>query len=1256
MPVRAKSPKSQRRLGFQSLEKRQLLAAHISELLVDPLFGSNDTEQYIELRGEPNETLAAGSYLVVVSERRPNAGEIHGIFDLSGQSFGSNGYLTILQKDHPFDVHPDSNVLVSSEEAFGGLPGGIYTDSHTLSDRIDFIIGANAYMLIQTDTPPELKQNIDLNEDGVIDESIQQSWNVMDSISLHPFVGRGDFAFGEIVFAEIGTGPGDIQVGEGVELIHTEGFGYAGRVGESIGHREADWVASTPQNENLHTENPPKWALADNLFGEPSQYPFAGRDLDHLGEANFVGGVRGTVILDASGQPTADVTVLADLNGNGIRDSLTYVVNPDDVVDHENPLDEDGKEKKYPLINAYPGVTITNFALDSFPAHEVTAEKERDFPNTLENRIFAKGGIDWFTKSGVLRFDFYRPVNAVSVVAIGSDSLSDTFGRIDAFNADGELIASDVSSLLVDSDRETISVEVGTDSIAYAFAYSDQEHEGGIGGPFGRFDHMVYSQLEPAAVTDENGYYEIQHLFPGRYEVSVLADQLVSDKRVVEIEKYENFVHDFSLAPNQAPTIESANFEIVENSEPGTVVGAVSATDVDGQELTFAIVGEQSEFTIDAVTGIVSVADEAVLDFESTSDFTFAVQVTDPSGADAAANVTVSLLDVNEAPESEFGLFRIPESTQVGAEVGTIDASDPDTSAAQALIFEIIGGSGASDFVVNAQTGVITLAQAQSVTQDVEKTLEIRVTDTGVPALSTIASAVVLIEDENGAPDVESSTFTINESAAGGDVIGTVIANDDPEQTLTYSLVESSERFAIDSQTGVLTVKQGAEFDFETQNEFGLVVQVTDDGSPQQSATAEQIIRVEDVNDPPVIGDSELTVEESAAFGATIGFVEGEDPDAESTLQYQVVGGTGQTLFTLHPETGRVSVNTEDLDFEITSEYTLEVEVSDNGDPALKATANVLITVVDVNEAPVVTTQQIQAEENSTGELGRLEAEDPDQGQTHTFELIGGSAQDVVTVAADGTVTLREDATLDYEAVQSYNLEVRVTDNGDPAASTVAQIPLIITDQDEAPVFQADLAPADAMSGERFEYAIDDTMIVDPEGHEFSVEATVPGEALPEWLTFDPIEWVFRGIPSSLFAGDLDITVRAFQTETPEVESSITLQLTIGVSETPLHNVETPHDVNGDERVSASDALRIINFISRNDSQQRIDASVRLPAFFDVTGDNFVTSLDALQVINEMRRSSLQVSGEAVASIASDDSDKDQDEALAAYLAESALF
>lgn len=1252
--------RSKRKLGFQSLERRQLLAAHISEILVDPLFGDNNTEQYIELRGEPNETLPEGSYFVVVSERRPNEGEIHGIFDLSGQSFGSNGYLAILQHEHPFEINPASNALVSTSDAFAGLPGGIYSDSHTLSNRIDFIIGANTYMLIQTDTAPGLDQNIDADGDGAIDESILQSWDIWDSISLHSFVGRGDHAYGQIVFAEIGTGPGDIAVAEGVELIHTEGFGYAGRVGESTGHRATDWVASTAQDESRPNEQP-QWALADNLFGEPSQYPYAGRDLDHVGEANFVGGIRGVVSLNSSGEPTEGVTVLADINGNGVRDSLTYVVNPDDVVDHENPLDENGNEKDYPLINAYPNVTVTNFALDAFPAHAVTAEKERDFPNTLENRIFAKGGIDWFTRNGTLRFDFYRPVNSVSIVAIGSDnSLSEVYGRIDAYNADGELIDTDVSSLLLDSQRETISVQSSSDNIAYVFAYADEDHNDGEGGPFGRFDHMIYSQQEPTATTDENGYYEIQHLFPGEFQVSVLANELVSDIRPVSIPKYENHVENFSLAPNQAPVIQAANFELPENSPANTSVGFISASDPNGQTLSYRIAEGQGDLglVVNEVTGEINVAPNSTLDFEATPVITFSVVATDPLGADAAANVTVSLLDLNEPPTAEFGLFRMLEFTEVGAVIGTINASDPDTDANQVLVYEIIGGSGAEDFVINAQTGEISLARLQDVTEDFEKTLQIRVSDSGAPALSTTVGAVVLVENQNGAPIVESSTFAINESDEGGAVIGTVTAADDPEQVLTYSIDGDSDLFAIHPETGELTVKEGASFDFETTTQYTVVVVVTDDGSPVRSASAEQTIQVFDNNEIPTIVTTSLTVSESAAFGGLVGTIEASDPDEGQSFTYELVGGSGDGLFLINSNSGLVTVSTTDgLDFETAPELELEVRVTDNGAPALSSVSTIVVTVEDANEAPVFITESLEIAENSTGELTVIQAEDPDAEQTLTYELIGGDAQDLVSLTSDGTLVLRDDASLDFEAGNNYSLEVRVSDNGDPALFTTQTIPLLILNENEAPAFQGELTPPEAMSGERFEYAIAPGMIVDPEGQEFTVEATIPGASLPEWLTFDPFELVFHGIPSSFFAGTIDITVRAFHADAPDVASDITLQLVVGLSEKPLHNVELPHDVNGDNSVSASDALRIINYISRNGTEQQIDESVRQTAFFDVTGDNFVTSLDALRVINEMRRSELSGSTNAEAVVAiSDDDDDAHDRAIEAYLQEASLF
>ncbi len=1248
-----------RKLGFQPLEKRHLLAAHISEILVDPLFGDNNTTQMVELRGEPNQTLADGTYLVVISERVPDEGKIHGIFDLGGQQFGSNGYLVLLQQDSPHQPHPDANVLQSTTEAFGGLPGGIYTDTHTLSNRIDFIIGANGYFLIESNVPPTLGADIDADNNGLIDSTVADQWTVLDSISLHPFVGRGKIAYGEIVFAEIGAVAAEIDVPDGVEVIHTEGFGYAGRVGESEGHRPQDWVMGTTQDENRGKPNQsPRWALVDNLFGTPSQYPFSGRDLDHVGEANFVGGVRGRVEATSPEIPVNDVTVFADTNGNGIRDSLTFAVDPDDVIDYENPLDEDGKEKNYPLINAYPGVTITNFALDAFPASSVTAEKERDFPGTLSNRIFAKGGIDWFPPGGVLRFDFYRPVNYVSIVAIGSDNpLSKVYGRIDAYNAAGELIDSERSGVLIDSGRQTISVTSVQDDIAYVFAFADDDHLDG--GPFGRFDRMIYSQLEPAATTDADGYYQIEHLFPGRYDVTVLGNHIFGAPRTIEVEKYENFVQNYSLSPNRDPVTGNVQLSILENSATGAVAGSLAASDPDAQPLMFRLAESGDHgFVIDEATGEITLGADAGLDFESRAQYTFDVVVSDPLGASVEATVTIDVTDVNEAPTIESKTFTVSEATESGTVIGSVEASDPDVGMNQTLTYEIIGGNGATVFRIDSTSGAISLDDENALDFETarELSLEVRVRDGGTPDLSATATMQIQVGNVNEPPVVVASTFVVSEAAEPGDDIGAITASDpDGDQTLQYGIIGGSgaEKFSINPETGVLTVRENADLDFETDREFTLLVSVSDNGSPVMTTTVEQTVQIGDVNEQPVIQASMLAVSESAATDDEVGSVVATDPDADQTLTFEIVGGTGASVLQIDSVSGLVTVKESNtLDHESDPELTLEVRVTDDGDPATSATRLLAVQVIDANEVPAVITDQITLDENSEGELGRIEIEDPDREQTHAFELIGGSGQHLVTLSPEGILSLASEQLLDFESGDTYELEVQVTDDGEQPVPVVHSITLSIRDVDEPPAFVGEFGPLTATSGQQFRFEISPDSIVDPEGHPVTVEASAATGTLPNWLTFDAESIVFSGIPSSEFAGSTNVTVRAFNVETPEFASVMTFQLVVELSETPLHNQFKPHDVNGDNRVTANDALRIINFLARSDSGNAIDLTVRLPSFFDVTGDNFVTALDALRVINEMSRIDLGGASSEFDGVVADVDDrrKTHDAALAEYL------
>lgn len=100
---------------------------------------------------------------------------------------------------------------------------------------------------------------------------------------------------------------------------------------------------------------------------------------------------------------------------------------------------------------------------------------------------------------------------------------------------------------------------------------------------------------------------------------------------------------------NDDPEVLDAVFSLAENSAAGTSVGTVDASDVDGDDLSFALSGtDAAPFAIDALSGAISVVDASALDFETKSQFDFTVDVSDGNGGQASANVRVNLTNVLE--------------------------------------------------------------------------------------------------------------------------------------------------------------------------------------------------------------------------------------------------------------------------------------------------------------------------------------------------------------------------------------------------------------------------------------------------------------------------------------------------------------------------------------------------------------------------------------------------------------------------------
>jgi hypothetical protein len=131
------------------------------------------------------------------------------------------------------------------------------------------------------------------------------------------------------------------------------------------------------------------------------------------------------------------------------------------------------------------------------------------------------------------------------------------------------------------------------------------------------------------------------------YSLSVLVfDGLYSDTATISAT-----VTDVIEDPgNAAPQADDSVHSVAENAAVGSLVGTVSASDVDGDDLSYAITGGNSggAFAINNTTGAITVA--SPLDYETTNAYTLKVSVSDGALSDAAT-ITVNVTDIDDTIE-----------------------------------------------------------------------------------------------------------------------------------------------------------------------------------------------------------------------------------------------------------------------------------------------------------------------------------------------------------------------------------------------------------------------------------------------------------------------------------------------------------------------------------------------------------------------------------------------------------------------------
>jgi hypothetical protein len=132
-------------------------------------------------------------------------------------------------------------------------------------------------------------------------------------------------------------------------------------------------------------------------------------------------------------------------------------------------------------------------------------------------------------------------------------------------------------------------------------------------------------------------------------------------------------------------------------------------------------------------------------------------------------------------------------------------------------------------------------------------------------------------------------------------------------------------------------------------------------------------------------------------------------------------------------------------------QYDFRVFAKDNAGNR-QTTSSAPVSTTTLNQAPNIANQNFSIAEHSEvgAAIGTLAASDPDAWQSLTYTLVGGNVGNALAInPSTGTLSVANRAALDFESQPSFNLTVRVTDNGIPNLSSDALVTVQLTNIDE---------------------------------------------------------------------------------------------------------------------------------------------------------------------------------------------------------------
>nr|CAB3264694.1 cadherin-related tumor suppressor-like [Phallusia mammillata] len=551
---------------------------------------------------------------------------------------------------------------------------------------------------------------------------------------------------------------------------------------------------------------------------------------------------------------------------------------------------------------------------------------------------------------------------------------------------------------------------------------------------------------------------------------------------------------------DHVPTFDQAEYVfIIEEgaSTPpnnGKLVGIVSATDKDANEnailsYSFAEGSDQGRFKINQHTGTITINRSfiEVFDREQRDLYLLLARATDGGGRFRDVRVYVNVADTNDnAPmfHSTQTAFDVTEDSEVGLEIGTVEATDKDLGFNGTVEYKLVSGNAGGYFRIAMDSGIIYLQKMLDYETQTIHHLTVMAYDLAPPShrLRSFLDITVRVQniDDNPPQLVMPTLWYVEEkSITGTDLfkVGSIDADltkaGGISGNVRYSIISQipdNSAFLIAPISGQVYVNTEV-LSQRTVESYSLTISATDKGSMIQR-NIDIVVTDKNDNSPTFSSPSGYTVNvaEDADVGTSILTVTATDEDVawNGKIQYSIAEPSSGN-FKIDRESGVLYLSRK-LDRESVSHETLEVLARDMGIPPRFTNTTVEVTITDVNDrqplfAPQASVLRVNESATSAVELLTFSLRDDDAGNEGVAEYRsaivtrvapdGASERDnnVMSLSPSGILSINP--VVDRETASYYSVLITAVDRGTPALTASASVIVIVEDLNEfAPVFR----------------------------------------------------------------------------------------------------------------------------------------------------------------------------------------------------------